>query len=172
MGVNNIDEKRVKELVMAEVSKQIQPLHDWMLAFWSNGSGRPPGFFQMRIKADDERYGRLERETEKQSEVLERLDENLKTIASDKKAETDRKAKRAEFIATWLPLARWVGAGIGGILIFLAGFAYQQISPVLKNLWDDYRHAHPIVQEKPRSTSRLNLNEVYAVEKPASVLRK
>ena len=51
---------------MDEVSRQMAPMHailqglkdavqevkTWQFGFWSNGSGRAPGFFQSRIKAD------------------------------------------------------------------------------------------------------------------------
>jgi len=59
MSEEHLTEKRVREIVMMEVMRQIQPIHDWMLAFWSNGSNRPPGYFQTRVQADDERYNRL-----------------------------------------------------------------------------------------------------------------
>lgn len=50
---------------MQEVAKQLKPLHEWQLAFWSNGTDRPPGFFQTRIEADDKRYNALIESMEK-----------------------------------------------------------------------------------------------------------
>ena len=49
-----------------EVADQLKPfidtlkgVRDWQYSFWSNGSGRPMGFFQMRMKEDDERNRQL-----------------------------------------------------------------------------------------------------------------
>src|ERR1700733_3770207 len=81
------DEELMRKVAMDIVSKELKPIHEWMLSFWSNGSGRPPGYFQMRVIADDERYKRLECETKEQSEVLKRLDENLQEITVEKKIE-------------------------------------------------------------------------------------
>lgn len=81
-----LDEQRVKDIVMIEVAKQIKPIADevraareWQLSFWSNGSGRPPGYFQTRVKEDDARYTALATETAKQSDLLENRYEQLAT---------------------------------------------------------------------------------------------
>lgn len=139
--------------VLKEVSKQVQPLHDWQLAFWSNGSGRPPGYFQMRVDADDKRYKRLEEETVAQSEVLKRLDTNMLDIASEKKAEVERKARRAARIAFWLPIVKWVAGGVLTAALALGGWAFSKVEPVIKILWEDYLEYHPAVKQKVKSLS-------------------
>ena len=154
---------------MAEVSKQIQPLHEWMLAFWSNGSGRPPGFFQMRIKADDERYGRLSKEMDKQSEVLERLDVNMQEIAAEKKLEAERKKIEAERkeerdkrIARWLPVVKWVASVLASAMIALASWGAVKIEPVLRVLWLDYLRAHPLAEKQLKNMSQEEHEPAYS----------
>lgn|ERR1700733_624315 len=141
---------------MAEVSKQVQPLHDWQLAFWSNGSGRPPGFFQTRIKSDDERFGRLQAETKEQSEVLKRLDTNLTEITLEKKIEAAAKERRAKRFAFWFPIVKWVVVGLTGAMITVGSWAFTKIEPVVKILWDDYLTAHPDVNRKVKSLSSVS----------------
>jgi hypothetical protein len=55
----HLTDKDVRRIAVEEVTRQVKPLHDWQLAFWSNGSDRPEGYFQMRVKADDLRYKQL-----------------------------------------------------------------------------------------------------------------
>ena len=57
-----LDEAEIRRIVLAAVTAHMKPwgeilksVHDWQTGFWSNGSGKPLGFFQMRMKADDER---------------------------------------------------------------------------------------------------------------------
>jgi Fe2+ transport system protein B len=167
---NGMDEKRVREIVEAEVAKQNRPILDWMHGFWSNGSGKPLGFFQMRIlqdderfrtrvKADDERYQRLEQETKSQSETLETLkdfmfEQKLSREArekAEKKAEEERKEseqKKKERIARYWSIAKWAAPVIGSIIVTLAAWIYSAAAPVLKILWEDYLKAHPIVSEQ------------------------
>lgn len=147
-----------------EVSKQIQPLHEWMLGFWSNGSGRPPGFFQMRIKADDDRFERLRKETETQSEVLKRLDANMQEIAAQKKAEDERKERMAKRIAFWLPILRLVGSGILAVLLALVGWLGPKAVRIVDVLWEDYMKAHPITEQKIKNISRGDSDPVYSRE--------
>ena len=106
---NGMNEDRVREIVMGLLSKELEPFRNWMLGFWSNGSkDRPPGFFQMRVKADDERYARLEMETKSQSETLKVVEQFMAAQAiratAREKEEQDRKEQRARNLA----LVRWI----------------------------------------------------------------
>jgi len=151
---------------MEEVSKQIGPLHEWQLAFWSNGSGRPLGYFQMRVKADDERFGRLADETKEQSEILRELKENMQVIALEKKVDLALKEERTKKLAKRWPIIKWALGIIGTAALTLGGWTIHKVEPVLeillKDFWSDYQKAHPISSEKIKNLSTVNPDEVYA----------
>ena len=142
---------------MDEVSRQIQPIHDWQLAFWSNGSGRPPGFFQTRIKADDERYGRLEKELARQGEIADVMDDFVKTSNTRQKENEEHKRKREFRQKLWIPIA-------ATIILGLVGWMYHLCAPVAKILWDDYLKSHPIASEQLKHSS-YSQDSVYAKSK-------
>lgn len=150
---------------MAEVAKQVKPLHDWMLAFWSNGSDRPPGFFQMRIKADDDRYNRLAEAQAERNEVqkgqagaLKDLQEFVVYYKAKQKAEEDRKDAFHKRVRFWLPIVKWVGGGIFALLVIIGGWAVHRTAAVAKFLWEDYLHTHPVVTQQIQNLSQPNKN--------------
>ncbi len=146
---------------MAEVSKQLKPIHDWMLGFWSNGSGRPPGYFQMRVKADDERYERLAKEAATQSKALNVMADFIKTSQTRQREAEERQREREERIRFWMPIAKWVLGGIASLLLGLAIWAYHAVAPVVGVLWHDYLQTHPMVVQQLRhepSENRLPMD--------------
>lgn len=141
-------ESEVKKIVEREISNQLKPLHEWQLSFWSNGSGRPLGFFQMRMREDDERYRLLikyqeeqKQELMRQSEVADRMDDELKAQANDR----TRKKERWD---RWWPIAKWVGGGIGTLALGGATWLTIHAVPIAHILWEDYLHYHPSVTQQ------------------------
>lgn len=159
---NGMSEGRIREIVVEEVSKQIRPIHDWMLGFWANGSGRPPGYFQMRVKSDDERYARLESETRNQSDTLDILKDFMQeqrlSREAREKAERDRRIRHARY---W-SVAKWALGIVGPALLGLCTLAYQHLAPVLQILWEDYLKAHPAVTTRLKDLSSENSEPAYA----------
>ena len=152
---NGMNEDRVREIVMGLLSKELEPFRNWMLGFWSNGSkDRPPGFFQMRVKADDERYARLEMETKSQSETLKVVEQFMAAQAiratAREKEEQDRKEQRARNLA----LVRWIAGIVIPALFAVLAWGYHATEPVIKILWEDYLKAHPFVTEQLKQISK------------------
>ena len=170
MAGNEFNERRIREIAMNEVSAQIKPLHDWMLSFWSNGSGRPPGFFQMRVKADDERYERLAAEQRKTVESLETVTDFVRTFNTRQKEQEDRQKEKEKRLAFWWPIAKWVLGGIVAAGLGLGSWAITRIEPVLKILWEDYIKAHPVVMEKMKNLSYHEVEQLYSEDnKPTEI---
>lgn len=165
---------------MAEVARQLKPFHemltrfqecmeelqDWQLGFWSNGSGKPPGFFQMRIKADDERYLRLEKETEKQSATLEKLDDYINTAVIRQKESEDRKKDKEERLAFWMPYVKWIAGTVGTGIVGLSIWGFHTFRPVVYILWEDYLRAHPTVTEQLRNVPTAPNRAVSSTQEP------
>lgn len=141
-------EERIRRMVMEEVSEQLKPfkdmlkaVHDWQYSFWSNGSNRPPGFFQMRMKQDDERNRQLKDDLKVQTEVS-------KEIADFIREEKFRKEQREKSWVFWLPIIKWGGTALGtGILAVLTWIGSQSL-PFFRFLWEDYLRYHPAMVEK------------------------
>jgi hypothetical protein len=152
---NKVDEERIREIAMDEVSKQLKPIHEWQLSFWSNGSGRPPGFFQMRVKADDERYDRMALEQKKTVDSLGEVTDFVKNYRQRR----EERERRWKF---WAPIMKRVLIGAATVLITLAGWAFSRIEPIVKILWEDYLRAHPMVIQKMKTISVNTSEPVYA----------
>ena len=145
---------------MEEITRQLQPtltlfgsfekalkdLHEWQLGFWSNGSGRPPGQFQTRIKQDDERYHRLETETKGQSLILTEVRDFMIGQVEARKAREEAEQKHAERVRKAVLVAKWAAGAIFALLSWGAAKAI----PVVKILVDDYLRAHPYVSKQLR----------------------
>jgi hypothetical protein len=109
-------------------------MHDWQLGFWSNGSGKPPGFFQMRMKEDDARNRRVE-------EYIELAE----TRQIEKEDRVKQREKRWGF---WKPIVGWVVTGfMGGLVTFSIWFVPRAFH-VIDVLWHDYERYHPAVRQQ------------------------
>lgn len=152
---------------MAEVTRQLIPfetslkaLHEWQLSFWSNGTGRPPGFFQSRIKADDERYKQLEDETKEQSGILAKVHDFMVSQVARAEAREKAEKERADRHKLYMSLLWKVGAPIAGAILSLVGWGVSKAAPVVKILIDDYLKAHPYVTEELQKRSSASADPV------------
>ena len=167
---NGMNEKQVRDIVMGLMSKELEPLLHWMHGFWSNGSNGPLGYYQMRnkaedekfqtrVKQDDERYKRLELETKGQSETLDilkmfmqeqRLFREMREKAEEKADKEKREAdeKREKRRARNWAFAKWAAGIIGPILLGFMAWAYSAAAPIIKIIWEDYLRAHPLTMEQ------------------------
>ena len=143
---------------MDEVARQLKPthslltaLHEWQLSFWSNGSGRPEGFFQGRIKSDDLRYRRLEEETKEQSNTLEELKDFMLEQRITREERVLAEKEKAERHVRYWTFGKWALGIIGPALIAVLTWIAHEASPVLRILWEDYLRAHPVVTERLRN---------------------
>ena len=126
---------------MSEVVAQMKPfsdllkaVHDWQVGFWSNGSGKPPGFFQMRMLEDDERN--------------EMLVDFVKTAQRRQlESEMAQKQKEKQW-AFWLPIAKWTLRGLGAGLIGIGCYVGPKVVKVGTILIQDYMLDHPSVTEQ------------------------
>ena len=157
--------EEAKRFIMEEITRQMEPTHtllqtlkEWQLAFWSNGSGRPPGFFQSRIQHDDDRYGRLKTESEAQSVVLgdvkSYMIEQRAVRVERERADTDRQKRHARY---WM-----IGKIAAGLLGTALAWGAKEAYPVVKILIEDYLHSHPYVSEKLKNKAANQLDPVYA----------
>jgi hypothetical protein len=158
----------MRRVIVDEVNKQLGPTHallrslgdsvskveSWQLSFWSNGSGRPPGFFQTRMKQDDERFATLKQENEAQSALLE----DVKTYMTESRTVRIEREKgekeRDERRKTYWALAWKIGAPIATSLLGLLTWAAAKALPVVKILWEDYLRAHPAVSERLKDSAQ------------------
>lgn len=158
---------------MAEVTRQVKPfaealqaLHEWQLAFWSNGSGRVPGFFQRRMQEDDRRnkeidlrHGEILQEVNKLTDHKQAVDAFIVELRLARefreRRESEAKTRRNFWI---LKVGVPVVVGVLGLLGVLA----RQAAPVVKILWDDYLHAHPVVTEQLRNRAAGGVTPAYA----------
>lgn len=138
-GSGEVEELRrqlveVKDAVK-DLTREAGDNRDWRLGFWSNGSGRPEGFFQMRIKADDKRYEDLLGD-------VRILKGGMKTLLDAQKLAVARRG-----IWTWW--AKYVLAPVLVAVLLGIGAATYRLVPVIETLWDDYMEYHPHAHVKP-----------------------
>lgn len=134
-----------RETAMDEADRIVKPVHEWQLAFWSNGSGRPPGHFQSRCESDDRRYSRLEAETRKQSDILTKLD---RYVTAEEIKEEQRKQDAEE---TALELANKVRETErkSGRRVALWGLIVAIVMAAIA-VWDHYdKRTVVIIQQTP-----------------------
>ena len=159
--------------LIEELGDAVRSVEKWQLGFWSNGSGQIPGFFQNRMKLDDHRYESLKGETDKQTEVLERMNTFMigQTAARkvreslerrQREAEAEVEAKRAERRKFWLGILLKVGTPILGGILTLLGWGLHKAAPVIQILIDDYMRAHPYVSEQLKNRSSNEQDPRYA----------
>ena len=153
-----------KRFIVDEVKRQVEPTHtllqklsEWQLAFWSNGSGRPPGFFQSRIKEDDHRYKELDDKTDAQNVVLDDVKcfmiEQRAVRVERERAEAERRKRHARY---WTVAKVVATAPVLG----LAGWIVTKAIPVAKILIEDYLKAHPYVSERLKNRSSVESSPV------------
>lgn len=142
---------------MAEVNRQMEPikdmlaeLHDWQLAFWSNGSGRVPGFFQRRIQDDDRWRETVEDHKSKVDTLIGDLCKAREFREKREEEEKERKQKRREF---WMGIFWKAGLPFILFVVSAAAAGVVKAAPVIKILWDDYLRAHPQVTERLKNTA-------------------
>lgn len=160
---------------MAEVARQLVPfetalkaLHEWQLSFWSNGTGRPPGFFQSRIKADDERYKKLEDETKEQSGILAKVHDFMVSQVARAEAREKAEKDRADRHKLYMSLLWKIGAPIAGAILSLVGWGVSKAVPVIRILIDDYLRAHPAVTTELQKRSSASADPVVSYERQGS----
>lgn len=132
---------------MEEVASHIKPFKDsiekmdrWRVSLWSNGSGGPPGYLEVARAEDEKRYARLSAEQREATSKLETV-ETFITLLKDRQ---QRHSRYWQIVRSW----GWkVFTAAAAALLSLTGWAYHEISPVLRILWQDYLRAHPLTSE-------------------------
>jgi hypothetical protein len=149
--------EEAKRFIMDEVTRQVTPMQrllqnvqEWQLSFWSNGSGKPPGFFQNRMKTDDDRFRALKEETENQSVLLE----DMKAFMTEMRTRRDERDRRDV-------RHRWLIGILVTIGLAIAGGIYSQFVPAIKAIMEDYYQRHPKAMIQ-RNSSENESNSVYA----------
>lgn len=149
--------EEAKRYIMAEVTRQVQPMHDllqsvkeWQLSFWSNGSGRPPGFFQNRMKEDDHWRAEITGKVEDLNTHKATVDLFINELRLSRKfleeKEMEAKERRRFYL---LKVALPIVLGI----LSIVGIIVKQAVPVVKIIWDNYLHSHPVVSEQLQELS-------------------
>jgi hypothetical protein len=148
MPNGKFDEAEIRKIVMAEVASQLKPfgdkidaMHDWQLGFWSNGSGRPVGFFQRRMKEDDERNIRV-------ITYIDNAEKRQAESETRKKVEEERQQAREAAWRKWSPVVKWVGGILSTLVIAAAVWLGSKVVLVAEILWQDYEHNHPGVSQQ------------------------
>jgi len=126
---------------LGPIAATVSRLDKTVRSLYSNGSGGPPGFLETARKEDDERYDRLFTAVKVLTEDQKEANRFI-VLAS---AEQDRKAKFRKMLMT---IGWKVGAVIASAMIGLATWAYHEVAPVAKVLWEEYVKAHPSVTER------------------------
>jgi hypothetical protein len=166
------DEEAIRSIVAAEVTAQMKPfaetlsaVHDWQLSFWSNGSGRVPGFFQMRMKEDDARNlkdadekAQIKADLSKTTAMAERMD---KYIAEQNTLKQHRKERWEK----WWPVVSWVGGGIGVAFLGLCTWLGPKLVRGADVIYEDYLKNHPAVSEKLKTVSSEPKSALQSSEK-------
>lgn len=138
-----VDDAELERRIVAEVAKQLKPFldmltraHDWQLSFWSNGSDRPPGFFQSRMKEDDERNRQVKKDLADQNSKLE----PIVAFINEQRILKEHRSRRWKF---WWPKIQWALGGFATSLLALVAWLGPHVVHVVDILWQDYEHYHP-----------------------------
>ena len=153
------DDAEIRRIVVEEVAKQMKPfvetlnkIHDWQLSFWSNGSGRPPGFFQGRMKQDDERNAQVKKDVADQNSKLE----PVVAFINEQRILKEHRSRRWKF---WWPKIQWALGGFATSLLALVAWLGPHVANVINILWQDYERYHPGLSEQ--------IKKAYTQTKPA-----
>jgi len=164
MSSSKPDEDAIRKMIVAEVAAQLKPfakmldelkvitgeLRDWQFGFWSNGSGRPPGFFQSRMKEDDKRRQEEDTRHAQVKEDLREQNEKLAPLVAYIEEHRILKEHRDARWVRWWPVIKWVGGGIASCLLGLTIWLAPKVVKVGGILWDEYKKYHPEVTQKIR----------------------
>ena len=131
-----MDEGEIRGLIVSEVAAQMKPVmaeiakvHDWQTGFWSNGSGKPPGFFQMRMAEDDKRNADVA--------------DFIKTARKRQiESENDQKRREARW-NFWKPIIKKVCGALSAAILALGIWLGPKLVRVTIILWQDYLRSHP-----------------------------
>jgi hypothetical protein len=173
-GINvpngKLDEAEIRRIVLAAVTAHMKPwgemlksLHDWQIGFWSNGSGKPLGFFQMRMREDDARHKLLldyqekqTKELERQAVIADKLDDFIKAEAVRKEEEEKhRKTVEKRWSILW-SVVKWGGPAVVTAFLALCAWLGPHLFRVTRILVEDYLHYHPSVTERLKDSSRTD----------------
>ena len=151
----------VRRFIVAEIAAQLEPMHEdlksvheWQLAFWSNGSGRPEGFFQRRMREDDERnevvldFIRTEQQRQLESETR-------KKVAEEEEAAREARWKKRA------PYVKWVAGILASLLAVMISAGVVKMVNYGKIWLDEYLKSHPSLTERLKTASQ-NPDSVYA----------
>lgn len=141
-----MDEGEIRGLIVSEVAAQMKPVmaeiakvHDWQTGWWANGSGKPPGFFQMWMAEDEKRN------------VV--VDDFIKTAQKRQIEDEDRTKQREARWNFWWPIIKWVGGGAATALLALVCWLGPKAVHVGIILTQDYLKTHPEAAQKINSAS-------------------
>jgi hypothetical protein len=124
------------DLVLAKQDKALALAHEWQLSLFANGSGRPPGFFDVRVKADDAWRKEIREKLEKQEELGVHVEEMRKLLAAQLARSEEKKARNSK-------VAWWFAGVTGSVLSAALIFAGSQLYKVASIMWDSYRKVDP-----------------------------
>ena len=165
------DEERLRTLVAAEVTAQMKPVaemlkavHEWQLSFWSNGSGRPPGFFQSRMLADDVRNAQTKEELKAATSLAEAAAANAAKVAVYINKKQILEEHRAEQWKRVWAFVKWVGPSVGAAFLGLCVWLGPRIVKVGDILVQDYLKYHPAVSEQLKTVSSDPVPAVQSVQ--------
>jgi hypothetical protein len=152
------DEAEIRRFIVSEVVSQMKPFADdlkacreWQLSFWSNGVGKVPGFFQLRMQQDDARNAIVT--------------DYIRTAQKRQREEEFRKRDRDAQWRFWWPIIKWVGGGLATTFLALAMWLGPKIIRVGTALVEDYLKSHPALTEKLK-TGDAQHEPVLSWEKP------
>jgi hypothetical protein len=158
--------------LLQELKKQGSETHEWLLGFWANGSGRPEGLFQRRMKDDDKWRAQMEEHKETVTQLVSDLckarEFREKREAEEKERQEEEKRLKAERKKFWISVFWRVGLpailGIFGLI----GTGIVRAAPVVKILIDDYLQAHPRVSEQLKNKAQNESNQAHNGEQESS----
>jgi hypothetical protein len=153
--------QELRNWIMAEVSSQLKPfserlseMHDWQLGFWSNGSGRPAGFFQRRMKEDDERNTRV-------INFIDNAEQRQREQETRKKLEEERQQARAETWKKWAPFVKWASGILATLIVAFSLWIVPKMVAVVEILWKDYLNTHPGVTQQIKTNVGVDSEQGY-----------
>ena len=161
--------EEAKRFIVAEIKRQMEPTHslledlknqgkethEWQLSFWSNGSGRVPGFFQRRMVDDDKWRAQMDTHKETVTQLVEDL-QKAREFRELREQETKDRHKR--YWSLFWKISGPVATALLGLLTWGAAKA----APVVKILIDDYLKAHPQVTEQLKNRAADSSDPSYA----------
>ena len=164
----------VKAAIMLEVHSQLSPLKatvdrldKTLHSLYRNGEGGE-GYLE-RARAEDEEWkSELRGVVGKHGDQLDKIDDFVNTYNTLQIELQNRKKRREELWKFWGPKIWQMAGAIAIAICSVTGWAYHEISPVVKVLWQDYLRAHPVVASQLKNTSSIQPEKLYAVKQKPS----